>query len=149
MLTRIDTANEEIRLKGKDVVVRSGEYGGVVPQLAAPRECKDVWRDDQGLSSYFKNIDYKSAGVFVVVNCTQQEISESGLAKVVPFRKHPRARKLTPATLELNTCRDEGEAPSKFWPMREDLIETETRSLLVKVVEVGVRLVMRNHSYKL
>ena len=78
------------------------------------------------------------------------EISAAGLSKVVPSRRNRRGgNKPTASAPEINTRKSQEEGVvSKFLPIRTDLSKEDLRSLLAKVVELGVRLVLRNHVYR-
>ena len=148
ILAKIDAENMTVKEMGVNVVVGSGDVVGLYPSLRhheSARMCGKMVLDSPAT---FKNVDLKTAGVFVATNCSTQEIKEAGLSTVIPLRKHVKGNHPTPSTPELSTCGGENEVPSKFWPMRTDVSERESRILFSKVIEVGVRMVMRNHTYR-
>ena len=148
MLARVDAATKVINEEGIDVCVGSGDVVGLYPSLKHQESAKLCGSMVTNSQAVFSNIDYKAAGVFVAVHCTENEIKKAGLSKVVPKRVFKMGKHPVPSTLELNTRRDESLVPSKFRPIREDLSEQEKKSLLGKVVEVGVLQVLRNHAYR-
>ena len=82
-------------------------------------------------------------------NCSSHEITMAGLSTVVPARKYARGHPPCPSTPEINSRKgQEDSAPTKFQPMRTNLSPEDLRNLLAKVIEVGVKLVLRNHAYR-
>ena len=82
----------------------------------------------------------------MATNTTRTEVCSAGLARIVPTRRFARGYKPTVATAELNSRHDDN--PSKFCTVKQDYTEEEVRLLFVKVVEIGVIMVIRNHVYK-
>lgn len=152
MLSKIDLANDVIREKGVDICVGSGDATALYPSLLhddSARHCGNLIRN---CPAKFENIDVKSAAIFIATNCTLREIRCAELDRIVPARKHKRGKRPTAATKELTSHRGdrEGEVPleSKFHPVRENLTQSEIKTLLAKVVEVGVKMVIQSHVYK-
>ena len=138
MLAKVDKANKVIRDQG----VGSGDATALYPSLRhdeSVRLCKDVILNCPG---EFNNVDSKDVAIFIATNCSQNEISQSGLTKLIPARRHSRGK----IPDEITTRLLDDAFPSKFMPTKECTTQ-ETRLLLSKVVEVDVRLVIKNHIY--
>ena len=150
MLVRVDKANVEVRARGKDVCVGSGDAVALYPSLKhklSARLCAEVIRT---CPANIDSVDYRMAAVFIATHCTSTEIKEAGLQGVIPARKHKNGQYPTPATPELRTRSqgDQSTNESKFRPTRTNLTEHEKKLLTAKVIEVGVITVIRNHVYK-
>ena len=108
------------------------------------RLCGDLIRT---CPATFSNVDVKAATVFVATHCSPTEITRSGLGSIIPDRKHARGIKPTPSTPELTTRLGEEDAPTKFRSLCPNITPQEERMILAKVIEVGVREVIKNHIY--
>ena len=148
MLAKVDLANEVIRSKGVDVCVGSGDVVGLYPSLQHAHSSKLCGELIVACPATFKNVDYNMAAIFVATNCDKDEIKAAGLSKVVPARRHARGHAPTASTPELWSNPNGVAQPSKFLPVKPNMTVKEERCLLAKVVEVGVRKVMRNHVYQ-
>ena len=103
MLTRIDKANDDIRSRGVNVCVGSGDAVSLYPSLRhreSARLCAEMMLKCPATMS---NLDVGAAAVFVATHCTSTEVSEACLGKVVSARKHILENFPTPGTPELTT----------------------------------------------
>ena len=147
MLAKVDKAAETIREVGKDVCMGSGDAVALYPSLLHEESalyCADVIRR---CPARFENIDTHTAAVFLATNCSENELEKSGLLSIIPRRIYARGFKLTASTPELTTRPGDKDPPPKFHKTRT-IMAKEERELLAKVVQVGVRLVVKNHVYK-
>ena len=150
MLAKVDRANESIRASGVDVCVGSGDAVSLYPSLQHQQSahlCKQLVVDSP---ASFTNVNIQAAAVFVATHCSQTEIQEAGLSKVVPRTKHCRGKMPTTGTDELTKRNQDSNDPRyhKFMPVRDNLTEAETRLLIATVIRVGVLSVVRNHIYQ-
>ena len=140
-------AVETIKTVGRDICVGSGDAGALYPSLRHEEStlyCADVIRR---CPARFENIDTHTAAVFLATNCTEEDLKRLGLLSIIPRRVHSRGFKPTASTPELTTRPGDKDPPPKFHKTR-DVTVMEERELLAKVVQVRVRLVVKNHVYK-
>ena len=148
MLSKLDLAKEKVEKSGVDVCIASGDVVGLYPNIQH-REgaalCADVVKVCPGK---FHNIDYKAAAVFLKTNCSNKELKEAGVTRVMPRRLHKMGHPPTCTTPELTTrSTSEHMVPSKFCDLPADTTGEEHRNILAKVIEVAILLIMSNHIY--
>ena len=151
MLAKIDLANDKVKECGQNVCVGSGDVVGLYPSLEHEHSAKLCGELVLRCPAEFKNCDYNVAAVFLAANCARSELVEDGLAGVIPNRKFKRGAFPEQSTPELLSREKLGTStpqnPSKFLPVRDNITDIHKRKLLAKVVEVGVRKVIKNHAY--
>ena len=145
MLARVDQATLDVEARGSNVCVGSGDVVALYPSLLheqSAKLCRDLILQ---CPATFSNINTRAASIFVATNCTVVEIREAGLTSLIPTRVYRRGHHPTRSTKELTS---RSKVPPKFTATKDFLTETETKCLVAKVVEVGVRMVVRNHLYQ-
>ena len=142
--------NKTVRKEGKDICVSSGDVVGLYPSLKHKHSVKLCGDLIMNCPADFRNIDYQTASIFLITNCTESELSAAGLAGVVPARRYAKGahpKSATPELLSRTKDKSSNQVPSKFLPICNNLRDYQKRRLLAKVVEVGVRKVVKNHVY--
>ena len=146
MLARVDEATKEVEENGKNICVGSGDVTALYPSLehnTSARLCSELILTTP---ASFSNIDSRAAGIFVATNCSSLEISRDKLGKLIPRRKFKMGIHPTNKTKEITTRLTDSQ-DSKFFELGRELTELEVRRLVAKVVEISVKIVVKNHLY--
>ena len=158
-LYNLEKANETVREwkekgEGIDLVIGSMDVEALYPSLQIERTAVAMGQMMEETSVEYKNIDFDTATRFIASNASEADIWKWGMGKYIPRRRHKQGSRPGPTTAELGVKRkydslgEEIVGESKWVVKRKILTEKEKRKVLGKIVEIGTRLVFRNHVYQ-
>jgi hypothetical protein len=101
----------------------------------------------------FEDVEWQEAGRYIAINCTEEEIEQSGLEELVPRRTTVRGRK--PKMVYLDTEEAERKGPDgkkvkvpKWEKVRDPRNEDEKKKIMTKVMKIAVLILMGSHVYR-
>ena len=155
----VDTTAEETRSRlewkhskeGREVIITSMDVIALYPNLRIERCAEEVGKEIEETEVEYENIDYRMGGKFIASNMSQADIDREGLGRIVPKRKSKFGTRPGGDTKELYVKRKYGdggeeiEGETKWVEVRGTLTRKDNRRILRKVVEIGIRTLMRNH----
>ena len=157
----IDRANKEIREEvdrgiesDTGVVIGSMDVEALYPSIQVNRSTRIVGEMVEESKLKIENVDYNTAVRYIASNSSQADIFKWGMKQIIPRRKCKTGVRPGATTDELHRRRryneegEEIEGESKWVVARKDLSEKEMKSVVAKVIEIGVRTTFRNHVYQ-
>ena len=136
------------------MIVTSMDVIGLYPNLDINRSAEECGKEMEETQVKYKNVDMLWAGKFVASNMSQSKIDKEGLRNLIPRRKKRCGVRPGSTTKELYERKkydengDEKENESKWVILKTEYNEKEKRRVLMKVVELGIKILMRNHVYQ-